>query len=138
MNVEIATVDFISASDLAAHRPRQPQNDSWKRYLVHLDITESSKCAGIEAPGVIQQDITADEKDTTQDNLKMNEGEIVSSHEEVKPEAVSPVEENQCVEVQPTENEVRVGLEDNTTEKKQIPNGGRFMKKNSHYQFIIS
>lgn len=110
--------------DFTAHGP----SDSWKEiHLFHLDTTESSECAGIEAPNLIQQDITADEEDTTQDNLKMNKEEIVSSHEEVKPEAVS-VGEKQCVEIQPAEIEVKVDPEDNTTDKKQIPNGGTLMK----------
>lgn len=78
----------------------------------------------------MQKDITADEHDTTEGSLKMNEEEAVPRHDDIKPDAVSPEEKRQCVEseIQTAEIEVRICPEDDTTEKIQKPNGGKLIK----------
>lgn len=78
----------------------------------------NSECAGIEAPELIQQDITADEEDTTQDNLKLSDAQIVSNNE------VSSNERKECEETQDREIEVRVELRENKREGEKSSNDG--------------
>jgi hypothetical protein len=59
---------------------------------------------------LIQQDITADEEDTTQDKLKLSDAQIVSNNE------VSSNERKECEETQDREIEVRVELRENKRE----------------------
>ncbi|CAB4016309.1 hypothetical protein BRAFLDRAFT_203123 [Paramuricea clavata] len=89
-----------------------------QKQLLSEEVPKNSECAGIEAPELIQQDITADEEDTTQDNLKLSDVQVVSNNE------VSSTERKECEETQDREIEVRVELRENKREGETSPNDG--------------